>query len=230
MDEAGIEQKGVAPLKPELDRIARHQDQGARSRRALAPSAHDGRRARSSASAPSRTSRTRRRCIAAVDQGGLGLPDRDYYLKDDASASPSCASKYLAHVQKMLELLGRRAGRRRPQDAQTVLEIETALAKVSLERVERRDPENIYHKMKREELAALAPTSTGTRTSRPPARRPSPSSTWPGPTSSRASTSCSAEEPRRLEDLPALARWCTTRRRCCPPPSWTRTSTSTARR
>ena len=87
--------------------------------------------------------------LAVVDQGGLGMPDRDYYLKEDAR-SEELRTKYLAHVQKMLELARGQARRRLPPRAKTVMEMETALAKVSLERVKRRDPENLYHKMKRD--------------------------------------------------------------------------------
>jgi endothelin-converting enzyme/putative endopeptidase len=93
--------------------------------------------------------------IAEVNQGGLGLPDRDYYLKEDAK-SVELRKKYVAHVQKMLELLGDKpeaaAG-----EAQTVLRIETALAKGSLTRVERREPKNLDHKMSRVELEKIAP-------------------------------------------------------------------------
>jgi putative endopeptidase len=93
--------------------------------------------------------------IAAVDQGGLSLPDRDYYLSDEPRFADA-RKAYVPHIQKMLEL----AGDTPPEAAraaQTVLEVETALARVSLERVKRRDPANRYHKMKREDLVALAP-------------------------------------------------------------------------
>ncbi len=94
--------------------------------------------------------------IASVDQGGLGLPDRDYYLKSDAR-SEQMRKDYVAHVQKMFELLGdtpeTAAG-----NAQVVLRLETALATGSMTRVERRDPAAVYHRMSRAELAALAPT------------------------------------------------------------------------
>jgi len=93
--------------------------------------------------------------IAGTDQGGLGLPDRDYYLKDDAK-SVELRAKYLAHVQKMLELSGETATAA-AADARAVVDLETALARASLERVKRRDPANIYHKMKVAELQALTP-------------------------------------------------------------------------
>src|SRR6202030_2613467 len=75
--------------------------------------------------------------IAEADQGGLGLPDRDYYVKDDAK-SVELRKGYQAHVQKMFELLGDKPDVA-AAEAQTVMRIETALAKGSMTRVERRD-------------------------------------------------------------------------------------------
>ena len=79
--------------------------------------------------------------IADADQGGLGLPDRDYYLKDDPK-SVELRKQYVAHVQKMFELLGDSpevaAGK-----AQAVMTIETALAKGSLDRVAGAIPQHL---------------------------------------------------------------------------------------
>ncbi len=94
--------------------------------------------------------------IAAVDQGGLGLPDRDYYLKTDAH-SEQLRKDYAAHVQKMFELLGD-TPEVAAANAQLVLRIETSLAKGSMSLVSRRDPAAVYHRMSRAELAALAPS------------------------------------------------------------------------
>ncbi|HET7186037.1 MAG TPA: M13 family metallopeptidase [Terriglobales bacterium] len=94
--------------------------------------------------------------IAEVDQGGLGLPDRDYYLKEDAK-SQELRPQYVAHVQKMLELAGE-AAPAAASDAQAVLRIETALAKGSMSRVQRRDPNAVYHRMSLQQLQALSPT------------------------------------------------------------------------
>ncbi len=94
--------------------------------------------------------------IAEVDQGGLGLPDRDYYLKTDAK-SVDLRSAYVSHVQKMLELLGD-APAVAATAAQSVMRIETALAKGSLTQVERRDPKLLYHKMSRRDLERLSPS------------------------------------------------------------------------
>ncbi len=93
--------------------------------------------------------------IAEADQGGIGLPDRDYYLRTDAK-SVEQRQQYVAHVAKMFELMGDApAGAKAHADA--VMRIETALAKGSLDNVSRRDPEKQYHKMTKEELQALTP-------------------------------------------------------------------------
>ena len=84
--------------------------------------------------------------IASADQGGLGLPDRDYYLKDDARMK-EIRAQYLQHVAKMLELAGEPAAQAE-KDAQTVMRLETILAQASMSRVDRRDPKKVYHKFK----------------------------------------------------------------------------------
>lgn len=83
--------------------------------------------------------------IAITGQGGLGLPDRDFYLKDDAK-SKSTRDAYLQHVTNMFKLLGDDADKA-AAEAQTVMRIETQLAQVSLDRVSRRDASKQYHKM-----------------------------------------------------------------------------------
>ncbi len=152
MDEAAIEAKGLAPLKPRLDRIA-----ALKSKREVGAEL-----ARLQADGVSALFRFGSRPgfknasvdVAALDEGGLSLPDRDYYLKDEARFA-DVRKQFPVHVQKMLELAGepKEAAAR---DAQTVLAIETELAKVSLDRVKRRDPANIDHTMTRKELMALA--------------------------------------------------------------------------
>ena len=91
--------------------------------------------------------------IAELDQGGLGLPDRDYYFKDDAK-SVELREKYVAHVQKMFQLLGDDPSKA-AAEAKTVMEIETGLAKGALDQTSRRDPQQIYHKLSNRELAGL---------------------------------------------------------------------------
>ncbi len=93
--------------------------------------------------------------IAQVRQGGLGLPDRDYYTKDD-DHSREIRSQYLAHVQKMLELAGDDAAGA-AAEAKTVMAMETRLAKASMTRTEQRDPNATYHRMSVSDLSDLAP-------------------------------------------------------------------------
>ena len=93
--------------------------------------------------------------IADVDQGGLGMPDRDYYIKEDAK-SKETREHYLQHVQKVFELIGDDPVAAK-QNAETVMRLETAMAKASLTRVERRDPHKLVHKMKVADLIQLAP-------------------------------------------------------------------------
>jgi putative endopeptidase len=92
---------------------------------------------------------------ANVDQGGISLPDRDYYIKDDPK-SVETRTKYVAHVQKMFELLGENADTA-AADAKTVMDIETKLAQASMDRTLRRDPKNRDHVMQVSELVSMAP-------------------------------------------------------------------------
>ena len=158
VDETAIEKLGAKPLVPELDRIA-----GLKSKQDLAeyiataqfpPSLYGGGTLFTFRSNQDYKDSTQ--VIAEADQGGLGLPDRDYYLKDDPK-SEELRKAYLAHVTKIFELMGDRPTDAATQAA-TVMRIETALAKGQMTRVERRDPPNLYHKMKVEELQKLAPS------------------------------------------------------------------------
>ena len=112
-----------------------------------------GRRCSPSISSPTCT--TRAQTIAYLDQGGLTLPDRDYYIKDDAK-SVETREKYLEHVQKMFELAGDTPDVA-AAEAKTVLAVETGLAKASMDRTARRDPKTRDHKMTVAEIAAAAP-------------------------------------------------------------------------
>jgi putative endopeptidase len=93
--------------------------------------------------------------IGAADQGGLGLPDRDFYLNEDAR-SQQIRKGYVEHMQKMLQLVGE-SPETAATDAKAVLAFETLLARHSLDRVSRRDPDKIYHKLPVAELAKLCP-------------------------------------------------------------------------
>ncbi|HEY0782472.1 MAG TPA: M13 family metallopeptidase, partial [Thermoanaerobaculia bacterium] len=93
--------------------------------------------------------------IAGLAQGGLGLPDRDYYLKEDEK-SVEIRAKYVAHVGRMLQLIGESADQS-AADAKAIMDLETRLATASATRVEQRDPDANYHKMSLKELDALTP-------------------------------------------------------------------------
>lgn len=93
--------------------------------------------------------------IAWASQGGLGMPDRDYYTKTDA-ASDSLRQKYVAHITRSLTLAGEPAAAA-AADARKVMALETELAKASMTRVERRDPNATYHKTSITDLKTLAP-------------------------------------------------------------------------
>ena len=92
--------------------------------------------------------------IAYFDQGGIGLPDRDYYLKTDPK-SIERREKYVQHVAKMLTLAGEKSDQA-AADAKVVMDIETALARAEMSRTDRREPKNLDHPMRRDELAKLA--------------------------------------------------------------------------
>ncbi|TBR24842.1 M13 family peptidase [bacterium] len=151
MDEAAAEKLAAAPVQPLFDAVVAW-DGG----RTLAPLLARLHRAGASAGfgygsdidAKASTS-----VIAGVDQSGLSLPDRDYYLKDDAK-SVETREAFRAHAAKVFGLLGSPAA---SGEADAVLRVETALAKASMDRTLRRDPDNVYHKMGREGLKALAP-------------------------------------------------------------------------
>jgi putative endopeptidase len=93
--------------------------------------------------------------IAATGQGGLGLPDRDYYLNQDERYK-TIRDQYVAHVTKMFTLLGD-SPELAAKEAADVLRIETALAQGSMDRVQMRDPANRYHVMTVTELQQLTP-------------------------------------------------------------------------
>jgi endothelin-converting enzyme/putative endopeptidase len=155
MDEAAIESAGVAPLKPDLDRIS-----AMKSIKQLGPylgSIH----ARSTTSAiffgngVEQDAKDSTKQIFALYGGGYGLPDRDYYFKDD-DKSKETRAKYVEHVATMLGLLGYAPDQAR-HGAETVMRIETAIANVTLTRVERRDPYKTYHRTEPGELSTLVP-------------------------------------------------------------------------
>jgi putative endopeptidase len=153
MAETEIEQKGTAPLAPDLARV-----EAIKSKTDIpAVVGHMHTVGMTGffgfGSAPDFKDATQYMLI--FGQGGLGLPDRDYYFKEDAS-SVKLRQQYEEHVSKMLQL-GGVAPAASATGAKTVMQIETALAKNALDRVAQRNPTNIYHKMTRDEVKRLMP-------------------------------------------------------------------------
>jgi putative endopeptidase len=154
MDETEVEKQGLTPIKGYLEAVGK-----LKSAKELAPLMAQlqiayGRSVLFSGSS-TQDPDDAEKIIAELDQGGLGLPDRDYYTKEDVK-SKETRERYVQHVQKVFELLGEPTDAAR-KDAATVMRMETALAKASLTRVDRRDPYKLKHKMKVAELSGLAP-------------------------------------------------------------------------
>jgi len=153
MDEPGIEGQGVQPLQSELDRIAAVNDIA--GLQAQIARFHAYRIPAVFGFGAGQDFKNSQAVIAQAVQGGLGLPDRDYYTKDD-DKSRQTRDEYAKHVARMFELMGDTPDRA-AAEAKTVLTIETKLAENSSTRVQRRDPEANYHPMNRTELSALTP-------------------------------------------------------------------------
>jgi len=96
-----------------------------------------------------------RKQIAVVDQGGLGLPERDYYFRT-GDAPAKTRAQYVQHIANMLKLMGEPEAKA-ASDAQAIMQLETALAKVSMDITSQREPKNVYHLMPVSELSTLAP-------------------------------------------------------------------------
>jgi putative endopeptidase len=153
MDEATVNKKGSAPLKPELDSIAAISNKQ-QLMEAVAYLHSKGVPALFGFGAQPDLHNASM-IIANVGQGGLGLPDRDYYFEQDPK-SQETRQKYVEHVANMFVLLGDDPAAA-AKEAQAVMDIETKLADAAFKRVQMRDPKNRDHKMKVAELAALAP-------------------------------------------------------------------------
>ena len=168
MDEPVIEAAGISPVAAELKRI-----DALRSKRAIA-----GEVARLHASVPGVTGglttydnhtpaplfgfgpiqdyRDSTQVVANLDQGGMGLPSRDFYLSDDAKMKER-RQKYVEHVQALFRLAGA-PKKRASTDAAAVLRIETALARAAMDVVKRRDPANVNNVRSLAEVRSAAPS------------------------------------------------------------------------
>ena len=155
MDEAAVERSGGRPLRPYLDRIS-----GMKSKRdlpAVLAGLHlaTGHGGAFFGFGSNQDYADATQVIAFAGAGGLGLPDRDFYTKDDDKAK-ELRARYAAHVARMFGLLGDPPGAAR-REAAKVMEIETKLARASLTRTQRRDPYRLFHKTDAAGLRALTP-------------------------------------------------------------------------
>ncbi|MBN2348922.1 MAG: M13 family metallopeptidase [Bacteroidales bacterium] len=151
MDTVKLEQQGISPLQPYLDKINQistideiQQTIASFHALGLSPlfnfySAAD--------------EKNSEMVITYLAQGGLGMPDRDYYTKDD-ERSLTIQSAYLNYIEKTFALMGEPDAKVK---AQEVMKLETRLAKASMTRLEQRDPYKTYHKMDVKGFSAIAP-------------------------------------------------------------------------
>lgn len=154
MDEAKIEAAGLTPLQAEFDLVAKVNDQ--KSLQAEIAHLHAMGYNALFASGSNQDFKNSAETIVGIFQGGLGLPNRDYYFKTD-DRSKSIRDEYVKHVAKMFELMGDEAAKA-ASEAQAVMTLETKLAESSKPPVELRDPEKIYHRMPMTSVKDVAPT------------------------------------------------------------------------
>jgi len=152
MDEAKLNEVGIRPLTGELNRIRAIKDKNGLPMMF----AHLG---QIGVSAPYGVSvrqdaRESTRYAVYIGQGGLGLPDRDYYLKKDDAKLAAALAKYELHVAKILGLAG---DRNATANARKIVALETQLAEVQWTKVQNRDPVKRYNKMPIKQLADVAP-------------------------------------------------------------------------
>ena len=152
MDEKAVNEKGFEPLRPELDRIAAAKDKPALIDAVARAHMMGANTLFAFYSAPDLHNADA--VIANIDQGGLSLPDRDYYLKDDARMVEM--RKHLVEYVTQGFTLAGQSPQQAADSAQTVLRVETALAKASMDRTARRDPKNRDHKMTKDAATRLA--------------------------------------------------------------------------
>ena len=152
MDEQRLNKLGMRPIQKELDRIAAIKNK----KEIPALIAHLN---RLGIDAPFNfgihlDARDPTRYVVDISQSGLGLPDRDYYLKQDDSKLVAARAKYQEFLQTMLSMCGDKSA---SDSATQIIALETALAKVQWTKVENRDPVKTYNKVDFDQLIALAP-------------------------------------------------------------------------
>ena len=154
MDEDAVERAGTAPVASLFASIAKVKD--LRSLSAAILDLHANAIYPLWMTAPQQDFKDATEVVASLDQHGIGLPDRDYYLATDKEMVDT-VDFYREHVERMLTL-----GGARPKEAKTgaadVVRIETELARIEQDKVVRRDPYKVYNRVSRRELAALTPS------------------------------------------------------------------------
>ena len=152
MDEARLEQLGVSPLNTELGKIAAIKDKSELP-------AVLARLGKIGVNVPfdfgiHQDNKDSTKYVADIYQGGLGMPDRDYYLKADDAKLADVKAKYLTHIEKTLTLAG---DKNAAANAKAIVDFETELAKVQWTKVELRDPIKAYNKVNLTDMAKIAP-------------------------------------------------------------------------
>ena len=152
MDEARLEQLGVTPLSSELGKIAAIKDKSELP-------AVLARLGKIGVNVPfdfgiHQDNKDSTKYVADIYQGGLGMPDRDYYLKTDDAKLADVKAKYLTHIEKTLTLAG---DKNAAANAKAIVDFETELAKVQWTKVELRDPLKAYNKVNLADMAKIAP-------------------------------------------------------------------------
>lgn len=153
MDESQVESAGLKPLDPELQRIADIKDTA--GLQAEIAHLHQSGVGVVFAFGSEQDLKDSTQVIAGAGQGGLGLPDRQYYVDDD-DRSKQLRTAYVLHVTNMFKLMGD-SDATAAAEAKTVLDVETTLAKASKKREDLRDPETNYHRMPLAQLNELTP-------------------------------------------------------------------------
>jgi len=203
MDEAGIEKLGSSPLHADLQAIDGLEDKknlGALIGRLIH---HTDDSVFFLGVGSEQDAEDSSKMIGAVYAGGLGLPDRDYYL-EDSEDKEATRKAYIEHVTAMFVLLGETA-EQAARSAGTVMRIETALARASLTRVERRDPHKVYHRKTLQEIEQLTPAIDWKALFSEAGLNPEPWLNLSQPTQAEAIQA--AIDTESLEDLKTYLQW-----------------------
>ena len=153
MDTGQVEREGAKPLQPEFDRIAGIHDLATLREEVARLQGYGANVLFRFSSQQDRKDSTQ--VIAGASQAGMGLPERDYYFRDDEKYQ-KIRDAYVKHIAAMLVLLGDDSTQA-AAEARTVMGLETKLAQSAMGRIELRDPDATYHKMSVEELRGLTP-------------------------------------------------------------------------